>query len=163
MFLLQMFLAFQDVIYLADNIDHLMAKLGIEEFSWVRYRHSTEWLAGVEANRTWTNGTLVYTLGCKKFVDVWPTNGPQIPLCPAWYRLLIGELHLREGTFDSPEGFNVRTLAQCLLALSGPVFLMIISGNVRKAYLKFYVDRKILRRKQKRSRSVNVVPAAAGL
>lgn len=80
MFLLQVFLAFHDVVYIGANQYNILEELGIK-FSW----------------------------------------NPVLEAANTWDRFRIGEIRLRQ----DPD-FTVRALAQCLLALSGSVFLLII-------------------------------------
>lgn len=106
MFLLQLTLAFQDIVGVADSFPEY-------------FLESSEWLAGMKGTREIReiDGLMQFTPGCIIMDN--PDYG--IPTCGVWYGLLIGERSLR----DDPE-FTVRTLEQCLLALSGSVFLLII-------------------------------------
>lgn len=110
MFLLQLLLAFQDVVFVADN----------PEFIDEGFRHSTEWLAGVDATTKEVDedGSMWFTPGCDPR-GFWEDE--ELPKCSAWYNLLIGELRLRE----NPD-FTVRMLELCLFTLSGSIFLLII-------------------------------------
>ncbi|KAH7706646.1 hypothetical protein AAVH_26119, partial [Aphelenchoides avenae] len=119
MFLLQIFLVFHDLIYVEDNLKLALTNLGIKGISWIDFPHSTEWILGVKGSVLRFNGHRYYLPGCKANDVQYLQNS--LPMCTAWYRFLIGELRLRE----DPE-FTVRALSQCLLALSGSVFLLII-------------------------------------
>lgn len=114
-----MMLAFRDLVFVADEVDFLSDNLGIKGFSWARFRHSSEWLAGVPRGRL-VDG-LYFVPGCKTAKDQWLDERPRLPMCSVWYRFLTGELRLRE----NPD-FTVRTLVLCLLALSGSISLLII-------------------------------------
>ncbi|KAH7718931.1 hypothetical protein AAVH_13601 [Aphelenchoides avenae] len=142
MFLLQLLLAFQDVVAVADNPETIARALVTWDMriwqwnAWADIRHSSEWLAGVNATRTWMaedgHASLEFMPGCKAAEGYWH-NDATLPTCSAWYRFLVGELRLRE----APD-FSIRTLEQCLFVLSGSIFLVFISGNVRDAYFNFY-------------------------
>lgn len=143
-FLLQIFLAFQDLVYVWDT-SHFFDTLGIEGYERT-VPYSFELLAGLDR------------------------NSYRPPYIPSWYLFLVGELQLRV----DPD-FTVQALLQCLLALSGSFFLLIIrydrslsrctgtgtffSGHVRNAYFKFYFS--CLQRKHEHS-SVNVFQVTAG-
>lgn len=123
MFLLQFLLTFQDVVAVADLPGLIGLEFGLElrQGDWP---HSTEWLAGVEATREWVNGKLDFTEGCATY-RFW--NNEATPMCSLWYRFLIGEVLLRENPeYPGAPEFTVRTIEQCLLALSGSVFLLIM-------------------------------------
>lgn len=106
-FLLQIFLAFQDLVYVTDTSPIFNKHDSVDGVVFFNQSgshgssrtipHSLEWLAGLDRIR------------------LRPSD------IPAWYLFLIGELQLRE----HPD-FNVRGLVQCLLALSGSVSLLII-------------------------------------
>lgn len=122
MFLLQLFVAFQDIVFFSDHPGFVILELGIDiKFPWAHFRHSSEWLAGVNATRKWTGGAdwLDFWPGCEIAEGYW-NDVEEIPVCNAWYLLLIGELRLR----DDPV-ITVKTLELCLFALSGSVFLLI--------------------------------------
>lgn len=122
MFLLQLFLAFSDSVFIADNLDYILLELGFEELRLTQghFRHSSEWLAGVNGTRKWTgDGVLDFAPGCNGVPGYWDDKA--LPWCKTWYLLLIGELRLREDPM-----FTVRALGQCLFALSGAVFLLVI-------------------------------------
>ncbi|KAH7695611.1 hypothetical protein AAVH_37327, partial [Aphelenchoides avenae] len=111
------------IISVADSPDTIYVDLEIFDvefgLTFADVRHSTEWLAGVNATRKWIDGELHFAPGCLIIKGYW--RDVPLPACNAWYLLLIGELRLRE----SPK-FTVRTLELCLFALSGSVFLLII-------------------------------------
>lgn len=119
MFVLQMFLAFQDLVFVADNMDILTGVLEISGFSWRHWRHSSEWLAGVKASRRREGGELYLDAGCYSAVDDKWGDDDKRPMCSGWYLFVIGELLLTEELM-------VHTLAQLLLALSGSVVLLLI-------------------------------------
>lgn len=128
----------------AWDTTHFFDELGVKGYERT-IPYSFEWLAGIDRNRL------------------------QSSAIPTWYLFLIGELRLRVG----PD-FTVQALFQCLLALSGSFFLLIIryilifdevyehlfSGHVRNAYVKFYF--KCLQRNQRRHSSVNMIQVTAG-
>lgn len=118
MFILQLFLAFQDVVSIADDPESVGYELG-PELTWADIPHSSEWLAGVNATRKWVEGVLEFTPGCT--ADGFWEVLIEVPKCSVWYLLLTGELRLRE----DPD-FTVQTLELCLFALSGSVLLLII-------------------------------------
>lgn len=120
-FVLQLMLAFQDLVYVADNADLVSDDLGIEGFSWEHFRHSSEWLAGLKATRKCIDGYCWIESGCKTSKDALSSERPLVPMCSVWYRFLTGDLRLREHP-----GFTVRTLVICLLALSGSISLLVI-------------------------------------
>ncbi|KAH7701959.1 hypothetical protein AAVH_30904 [Aphelenchoides avenae] len=123
MFLLQISQTFQDIVFFADRHELIVKDLDYYwdvrlDLSWANVRHSSEWLAGVEATRTWVNGTMDFRPGCQ-VVKGWYDE--LLPVCNAWYLLLVGELRLRAG----PD-FTIHTLMRCLFALSGSVILLIM-------------------------------------
>ncbi|KAH7689656.1 hypothetical protein AAVH_40345, partial [Aphelenchoides avenae] len=123
MFLLQLFLAFSDSVYIADNFDFILLELGFEELGLTQadFHHSSEWLADVNGIRKRVDGGLLdLTPGCRGLPGYWPADAA-LPPCSTWYLLLIGELQLRKYPV-----FTVRALGQCLFALSGSVFLLVI-------------------------------------
>lgn len=119
-FLLQIFLTFQDIVYVADNRDFFGNDLGLE-LTWASWRHSTEWLAGVKATRNWDEDYVEFEPGCAIGNGYFLVDGKELPTCNAWYLLLIGQLRLRE----DPD-FTLQILEQCLFTLSGSLFLLII-------------------------------------
>lgn len=120
-FVLQMMLAFQDLVHIADNADSVADSFWIKGFSWDHFRHSSEWLAGLKATTKCSDGYCWLVPGCKITKDEWLDERPRVPMCSVWYRFLLGDLHLRE----HPD-FTVRTLVLCLLAMSGSISLLII-------------------------------------
>lgn len=122
MFLLQILVAFQDTVHVMDNVEIELDDFGINPFAW-DYPHSTEWLAGVKGTRMPIPGFgRMFISGCT--ADSNDANKER-PLCNAWYRILIGELPLRENPYPARH-FTVRSLLQTLLAISGSAFLLII-------------------------------------
>ncbi|KAH7705319.1 hypothetical protein AAVH_27472 [Aphelenchoides avenae] len=131
MFLLQLLLAFQDVVFLADNPEMIATDLFTWDVrfqgGWAHWCHSTEWLAGVDGTRFWIEGEFGepgaygFKPGCAVTKGHYGHDHQELPTCDAWYLLLIGELRLRE----EPD-FSVRMLELCLVTLSGSVFLLII-------------------------------------
>lgn len=122
MFLMQLYLAFGDSVFIVDNLDSVLSEVGPERLGITQayFPHSSEWLAGVNATRKRAeDGVLVFTAGCTGFAGYWQDEA--LPPCSTWYLVLIGELSLR----DDPV-FTVRMLGQCLFALSGAVFLLVI-------------------------------------
>lgn len=122
-----MLLAFQDLVYVADHPYFINDELGFEGFPFALVPHSTEWLDGVIGLRRMDPflEELYFTPGCRAAEDYLRSIKPPLPTCSIWYRLLVGELRLRE-EIDSAGAFTVRTLEQCLLALSGSVTLLLI-------------------------------------
>lgn len=123
MFLLQLLLTFQDIVGVADSPELIGDVLGLK-LTLADWRHSTEWLAGMTATRKWAKGKLEFTPGCT-YTEYW--NYDALPICSVWYRFLIGAVILREDPrFPGSPEFSVRTLEQCLFALSGSGFLLIM-------------------------------------
>lgn len=122
MLVLQLLLAFQDIVFFTDNPQYVLAELGLDRLgvSWADIPHSSEWLAGVNATREFYEWGYSFSPGCWYWPEEEGEEEPLLPRCPLWYRLLVGELYLRE----DPE-FTSRTLELCLLALSGSVFLLV--------------------------------------
>lgn len=112
-------MVFQDVVAFLDIPWLIYDELGLTEFPWPNLRHSTEWLAGVNATRTWVHGRLEFMPHCA--VNKESRYEMDLPMCAAWYRLLIGALRLREDPI-----FTMHVLEYCLFALSGSIFLIII-------------------------------------
>lgn len=109
MFFLQLLLAFQEGVAIADY------------YTGIDFPHSTEWLAGVKAiERRAGKYGFDFLAGCT-IVEQYYDYDDARPLCSLWYRVLVGKLRLRE----DPD-FLVVTLEMCLIALSGSIFLLII-------------------------------------